>query len=200
MKERAACLCASLEYSTSILSTSFPPTAVLSMLQALLLVGIYLAAHVGGITYSIECDKYPSVCNHKCYATYVAGKPSSFDYDGPLRAQKEANRRASGAAPNPCKPSRTKARKCRITSPTICYHPSGAKVQCTSPDEFPYASTPLGGQASGSALIRCTGQDENNEEGSKFGGAVARLVRNGGCGKIYPCNVDMAFQDVDARR
>jgi hypothetical protein len=73
------------------------------MLQALLLAGIFLAAHVGGvsITYTIDCAKYPSVCNHKCYAVYVAGKTDTFDYTGPLGKQKSKNRRASGAAPNP---------------------------------------------------------------------------------------------------
>jgi hypothetical protein len=170
------------------------------MLRALLLAGIYLAAHVGGITYTIDCNKFPSVCNHKCYATYVAGKPSTFDYIGPLRKIKDANRRASGAAPNPCTPSRTKAGNCRITAPTTCYHPSGAVVAYTSPDEYPYASTPLGGQGSGSALIRCTGERENIGEGSDFGAMVARSVPNGGCGKIYPCSVNLGFTNLDARR
>lgn len=189
-----------LSTQSSFYSTSSTPPAVLYMLQALLLVGIYLAAHVGGITYAIDCGKFPSVCNHKCYATYVAGKPSSFIYAGPLGTVVNANRRASGAAPDPCKPSRTKAGTCRITAPTICYFPTGARVPCVSPDEYPYASTLLGGQGSGSALIRCTGVKEYKQEGSNFGAAVGRSVINGGCGKIYPCNVNMAFSNLDARR
>jgi hypothetical protein len=139
------------------------------------------------------------VCNHKCYAVYVAGKTDTFDYTGPLGKQKSKNRRASGAAPNPCKPSRNKAANCRIKAPTICYFPSGAIDHCVSPDEYPYVSTPLGGQGSGSALLRCTGESENTEEGSKFGSAVGKTLANGGCGKIYPCSVTMAFKNLDAR-
>jgi hypothetical protein len=175
-------------------------SSVLQMLQSLLLAGVLLGAHVGGVTHTIQCDLFPSVCNHKCYATYVAGKPSSFLYSGPLGEKaKSANRKAAGTKPNPCK-CRSKTGTGKITAPTICYHPTGARVACTSPDEYPYASTPLGGQGSGSALIRCTGEKENTQEGQQFGNAIGSSVVNGGCGKIYPCSVSIAFASVDGRR
>jgi hypothetical protein len=70
--------------------------------------------------------------------------------------RKEANRRASGAALNPCNP--------------IC-----AKVD----NEYPHESTALGGQGSGSALIQPTGTKENTEEGSAF-----NVAKRGNCS--YP--------------
>jgi hypothetical protein len=67
--------------------------------------------------------------------------------------RKEANRRASGAALNPCKPIRAKAG-----------------------NEYPHASTALGCQGSGLALIQRTGTKENTEEGSTF-----NLAKRGNC-------------------
>jgi hypothetical protein len=67
--------------------------------------------------------------------------------------RKEANRRASGAALNPCKPIRARAG-----------------------NEYPHASTALGCQGSGSALIQRTGTKENTEEGSAF-----NLAKRGNC-------------------
>jgi hypothetical protein len=136
----------------------------------------------------------------KCYATYVAGKPSSFDWAGALgKTFKNNNRKAAGTVPNPCK-CRKRTGTGLIAAPSVCYDVSGSQVGCTSPDEYPYASTPLGGQASGSVIIRCTGENENLKEGKELGTLTQTGVSKGGCGNVSPCRINLAFANVGNRR
>jgi hypothetical protein len=168
------------------------------MLRTLLLVAVYLTAHAAAITFTLQCDQYPGPCNNKCYATYVVGKPSKFQYAGPLGPPlKRKNRDEAGTTNNPC--TCRKVRAAFIDSPSFCYDPLGAQVDCTSPDEYPYASTPLGGQASGSNIIRCTGYKENTQEGRHLSKLLGTRVSQGGCG-YKPCQVELAFANVGNRR
>jgi hypothetical protein len=168
------------------------------MLRTLLLVAVYLTVHATSITFTLQCDQYPGPCNNKCYATYVAGKPASFSYVGPLgKPAKRKNRDDAGTTNNPC--TCRKVRTAFIDSPSFCYDPLGAQVDCISPDEYPYASTPLGGQASGSNIIRCTGYKENVQEGRHLSKLMTTGVTKGGCG-LKPCQIDLAFANVDNRR
>ena len=137
-----------------------------------LVVALCSAAFVEGVTFALTCSNYPGPCNNKCYSTFVAGKPSTFVWNGPTQAQKDANRRAAGTIPNPCCAN-------TITAPPLCSLPDGGAAACTSPDEYPYASSNLGGQATGSAIVRCTGEAENLLEGSDLGGTIRRSVTDG---------------------
>lgn len=142
------------------------------------------AALVQAVTFTLGCVRYPSVCNHRCYSVFVAGRPQTVTWDAPTNVTKEARRRAAGAIPNPCCNG-------RIPRPATCFDTDGGIVPCTSPDEYPYASTLE--SVTRSPIIRCTGEEENVEEGRNFGSMTQLNTAEGGCGRRGPCSIDIAF-------
>ncbi|OQN97869.1 hypothetical protein B0A48_16180 [Cryoendolithus antarcticus] len=158
------------------------------MFRELFLVAVCLLKSTEAVTYGLICSSFPGVCNNKCYATYVAGKSDTFTWNGGLNAATDTARRtAAGTRPNPCCSD--------ITAPPTCYTPAGAVVACTSPDEYPYISSSLGGAG---AIIRCTGPAENRDEGGQYGGIITRGTDEGGCGSIIGCQIQIAFAFVNA--
>lgn len=160
----------------------------LHLVLALLSLCIRLAASQNVILL-LNCNNYPGPCNNKCYAIYVAGKPTLLTWDAPDAGTLYDRRREAGTIPNPC---------CgRIAAPPTCNDPAGNQAPCTAPDEYPYASTWQGGRATGSNILRCTGQDENNLEGSDLGGMITRARNNpgfggtGGCASQAPCQIQL---------
>ncbi|PSK53873.1 hypothetical protein B9Z65_7679 [Elsinoe australis] len=146
------------------------------------------AALVRSVTFTLGCVRYPSVCNHRCYSVFVAGRPQTVTWDAPTGATKTARRTAAGAIPNPC---------CgRIAAPAACFDTNGGTVPCTSPDEYPYASTLE--SVSTSPIIRCTGEEENVEEGRNFGSLTQLNTAEGGCGRRGPCSINIAFSFLTA--
>lgn len=166
----------------------------LSVKMRFLLPSLLLNAAVAqGVTFALTCSNYPSVCNHKCYATYVAGKTDIANWDAPSKALKTNRRMAAGAIPNPCCPNAQAPHQIKAPAGNSCYEPDGTRVACTSPDEYPYASTVEGGQGTGSALIRCTGALENSKEGADLGGFLTRNIADGGCGSVRGCRFNIAY-------
>lgn len=164
----------------------FPELSIFTMyIWTLLLVQ---AALVRSVTFTLGCVRYPSVCNHRCYSVFVAGRPQTVTWDAPTGATKTARRTAAGAIPNPC---------CgRIAAPAACFDTNGGTVPFTSPDEYPYASTLE--SVSTSPIIRCTGEEENVEEGRNFGSLTQLNTAEGGCGRRGPCSINIAFSFLTA--
>ncbi|KAF2159721.1 hypothetical protein M409DRAFT_70891 [Zasmidium cellare ATCC 36951] len=108
--------------------------------------------------FNVSCELYPGPCNNNCYAIFVANKRSNLNWDKPTSQTKSKRRRDAGCDPNPCKNGKMDK-------------PSSDEDSC---DEYPYASTVEGGTG---AIIRCTDENENLNEGSALG---AFLTSNDG--------------------
>ncbi|KAM3419514.1 hypothetical protein BST61_g2857 [Cercospora zeina] len=145
------------------------------------------------VNFMLSCGLYPQVCNNKCYAVFRGGAPRTVTWSGLTQAQTSNRRTIAGTVPNPC---------CNggITAPPICSNPDGTQTTCTSPDEYPYASTDEfgNGPGNGPTFIRCTGIAENVYEGMQDynNGILRATVADGGCGQRRGCRITIGFQFV----
>lgn len=144
--------------------------------------------------FALGCAVWPQVCNNKCYAIFVGGAPQTTTWSG--GGVNMATRRGvtgAGTEPNPCCNG-------RITQPPLgtCLGELGDVVPCTSPDEYPYASSDEWGNGpnNGPAFIRCTGVWENLDEGTQGlnNFVIQQPVERGGCGRTRGCRITLAFQ------
>ncbi|PPJ50652.1 hypothetical protein CBER1_05264 [Cercospora berteroae] len=153
-----------------------------------------LAQNPPQVNFMLSCGLYPQVCNNKCYAVFRGGAPRTVTWSGLSQAQTAGRRRIAGTEPNPCCNG-------RITAPPVCSNTDGTETTCTSPDEYPYASTDEFGNGpapNGPTFIRCTGIDENVYEGMQDynNGILRARVADGGCGQIRGCRITIGFQFV----
>lgn len=164
-----------------------------------LVVFIYLALAVAvfaqpNVNYALNCGLYPQVCNNKCFAIFRGGAPQTVTWSARPRESYD-RRRSAGTIPNPC---------CNgnMMAPPTCSDPDGNEVRCTSPDEYPYASSDeYGNGPSGNpAYIRCTGEAENLYEGTEdYGRLLSRPADDGGCGSQRGCRITLGFSFLDIR-
>ena len=148
------------------------------------------------VNFMLGCGLYPQVCNNKCYAVFVAGAPQTVTWSGASKAVVSSRRRTAGTVPNPCCAN-------LITAPPVCSNIDGTEVACTSPDEYPYASTNEygNGPGNGPTSIRCTGIEENEYEGltDYNRNTLIRTIADGGCGRTPGCRITIGFEFVDIR-
>lgn len=155
------------------------PTMKLSILAATF--STLMSCSMGAMI-TLDCTTFPESCNNDCYGIFSAGRPALLNWDKPTRSVLAMRRRRSG-----CTYSKTGNSVCSKTNGVKPWNQHGSG----SCDEYPYASTSQGGQAS--TALRCVDQSDNSNEGRFLQiNLYDKATAQGGCGSM-PCQFMVMF-------